>query len=896
MNRDQIAITILDDGRLLGMLTYKLYSIPSYNLLGERLEEVLNQVKDSFNNLLIEYYQCSIQNDSSIEINWINHPAINQSYQADIDIYITIRITNQNQEVIFIKLEEISRIINFNLSLQKIQINQCEYPLNEYFMSNPNLTQARAIRKKEDIMYMQNGILNNLYIYDSYSDSFSELENIVNYLLYTSSAIISIELIPTRYYDQEIYYIDKTVNSLSNLLNGVSVPQYGLIRDGMVETPLKVYQAYNNQNQALFIQNLIAIGSVENINNVASKVLIECSIKGKDEKIPHFEIIEVNDAANYMKNYPFVYPWMINQLIMKMNRIQLFNSNYYSYLYRLPSIVTSNEVSTIFRIPVGSNKITAGIKIEEIEKRNKSYTKGIINTADIILGKLQNIVNQEDTNIGFNLKDLTRHMMVVGTPGSGKSTFLVGLMDRLWKNHHIPFLVIEPAKNEYRSLIDSIPDLQIFSPGKNNVAPYIINPFIPPKKVSLEIYKSIVKSAFSVAFEMWTPLDQLFDETLNICYSDCGWLDETTIEDGRRCFTLSDFIETYREVVNSKGYTGEYKKQIETAGVMRLNGLLEQNVNIFDNQNTVSIEDVLSKPTVIELSNIKEIKQKAFIIGLLLNNIYAYVEANLNNDGELKNVILLEEAHVLLSGDNIASTSEGETANSAAVKLLANMLAEIRSRGVGIVVADQSPRKVSSEVVGNTNIKIMFRLVEAVDKKIVMNSTTMNDTQYDRLSRLRTGQALIYFDKLDDVEEILFDDYRLKNNISTDLKDETIRQKMHYWDDKKEILIPYEECHYLEECKNECNFDTRSKARVISDRIYRKYMNGVKDMNTFKGIYSKINSLIKEETLEVFDEETFYKIKNCVKVHFLRKVSFTSEVKISRMLRINTIKAIKKGV
>ena len=476
---------------------------------------------------------------------------------------------------------------------------------------------------------------------------------------------------------------------------------------------------------------------------------------------------------------------------------------------------------------------------------------------------------------------------------SGGETFVVSLMDRLWKDHKIPFLVFEPAKTEYRSLLDSIPDLQVFSPGKNNVAPYILNPFIPPKKVPLEVYKSIVKSAFSVAFEMWTPLDQLFDETLNICYSNFGWLDETTIDDGLRCFSLSDFIETYKQVVSSKSYTGEYKKQIEAAGVMRLNGLLEQNLNVFDNENTVSIEDILTKPTVIELSNIKDIRQKSFIIALLLNNIYAYVEANLGNDGKLKNVILLEEAHVLLNGDNVAS-GESSNANQAAVKLLSNMLAEIRSRGVGIVIADQSPRKVSSEVIANTNLKIMFRLVEAVDKKIVMDSTTMTELQFDRLARLKTGQALVYFDKLEDVEEVKFKDYRLENNISIDLSDESVKRLMNYWDDKQHILIPYEECHYLNECKSRCDFNCRSKSRVIADRLFRKHVNNIRKLDDFKQLYLKINVLIKEEIDEVFGPELFDSLKNCVKVHFLRKVRFNSSIGLTKKICINTIKSLNK--
>lgn len=896
MEISKINYSMLNDGRVIGMVSYQLLKIPSYMLFGEDIPQILHDIKKVFTNLLVEFYQITKQIDSCIELNWVSCPEKNQSYKSNVKLYLTIRITERNQQLVTSKLQEVDRTIHFNLEQSKYQIIEVDYPLHTYLLTNHNLTNIKTVRKKEDIMYMQNGIMNGVYTYDIYNDVVPELDNLLNIMMNTDYAVISLQLIPTQLFQQEQLYLEQIINNLSNLVNGITIPQYGFVRDGLADVPLKTYEYYyNHLNQGLYIQNLIVIGTDYNINNLVSKLLLECSTKNNEGKISKFEIIDLGNQVDVIRNAPFLYPWIISENNLKMHRLNFVLDRYNSHLYRLSSLVTPDEVSTIFRFPIGSSKITGGIDIIEIEKRNKTYASGIINTADIIIGRLQNVISMENTNLGFNLKDLTKHMLVVGTPGSGKSTFLVGLMDRLWKMHHVPFLVIEPAKTEYRALIDSIAEVQIFSPGKNNVAPYIINPFIPPKGVSLEVYKSIVKSAISVAFEMWTPLDQLFDETLNICYSDCGWLDDNTIEDGRRVFTLSEFIETYRKVVNSKGYTGEYKKQIETAGVMRLQGLLEQNINIFDNQNTVSIEDILTKPTVIELSNVRDIKQKSFIIALLLNNIYAYVEANLKNDGELKNVILLEEAHVLLNGDNISTAKEDSSANAAAVKLLGGMLAEIRSRGVGIVIADQSPRKVSSDVISNTNIKVMFRLVEASDKTIVMNSTTMTQLQFDRLSKLRTGKALVYFDKLDDTEEVQLDDYRLNNNITTDLSDATVKAKMHYWDNRQEILIPYEECKCLLECKNKCNFDCRNKSRVIADRIFRRYIENLKSLDEFKKIYYQINNLIEKETIEIFDQSVFNEIKNCVKIHILRKTRFYTNLGLTRKICISTIQSLNKG-
>jgi len=878
----------LNDSRILGISTYQITKIPRYDVLGDNLNEVIKDVKQMFSHLLKEFYQITKGTDSAIELLLTTSKKENQSYKALLNMYLVVRITALNKNFTLSKLEEADHIITYNLLQSKFEVINTSYPFSCF--SQDIMPAALAIRKKEDLKYLQNNMIPVAYTFDLLSDKPTEQDLLYNYLINTPDVAVSISLIPTSLYQNEHYFLENMMIRLGNLFNGISVPQYGFIRDGSVQDVLGLYEYYLNQEtNGLFIMNIVVLGNFQNINNLASNLLMECSTPNENGKAPKFEIVELQ-SSNEIKSYPHLFPWIVEQKVSGIHRLQIVLDRYNQHLYRLPYIVSADEATQIFRLPVASNKITAGIDIIDTTKRNKTFTQGIINTADIILGRLTNIIDSKDANLGFNLKDLTKHMLVVGTPGSGKSTFLVGLMDRLWKNFKIPFLVIEPAKQEYRALIDSIECLQVFSPGKNSVAPYIINPFIPPKGVTLEVYKSIVKAAFSVAFEMWTPLDQLFDETLNICYSDCGWLDDTTIEDGKRIFTLPEFIETYRSVVNAKGYTGEYKKQVETAGVMRLQGLLEQNMNIFDNQNTVSIEDILTKPTVIELSNVKDIKQKSFIIAFLLNNIYAYVEANLRNDGMLKNVILLEEAHVLLSADTQAVQSESASSNQQAVRLLSGMLAEIRSRGVGIVIADQSSRKVSQDVIANTNIKVVFRLVEQSDKTIIKNSVNMSDLQFERMSKLKTGEALVYFDKLDEAEEIKLDDYRLNHNITTDLTDQELKSRMHYWDTHQKLLIPYEECKYIEKCSNTCNFTVRAKARAISDRIYRKYFESIKNLTDFQKAYYKINTYILKETEELFGKDTFKEILSCTKVMLLRKCRFYSSCKITRKMCLATIK------
>ena len=428
-------------------------------------------------------------------------------------------------------------------------------------------------------------------------------------------------------------------------------------------------------------------------------------------------------------------------------------------------------------------------------------------------------------------------------------------------------------------MVQSIPELQVFTPGKNFISPFVFNPFVPPKNVKLETYKSTLKTAFAAAVSMSSPLDKIFEETVNNCYSDFRWLDTYTSDNAYtsnskvRIFNISDFIKCFDETFEAIGYTGD-AKNIGRAGLVRLQSL----VNLFDNYYSIPIEDLLTKPTVIELAAIENSDQKALIISLLLLSILAYVNSNYLGEGSLRNVILLEEAHVLLDADTNAG--EGEANPSAIAQgLVKRMLAEIRSYGVGIVIADQSPRKVTTDVVALTDIKLAFRLVEATDKQILADSSNMSETQEKRLAKLKPGEAFLFFGKLDEPEEIKTEDYRLAQNISITLSDEGIRSLSTYWNDRRDKLRPYPECAYCRYCAGGCDYNKRILGREIARRIFVKHFKPESaDSQTVKDVFKQMTVLIQQE---LNDEPYDLHLLACVELHLMRRIRYGTKIELS---------------
>lgn len=892
MDYNNISTAALSGGETVALAAIEIASIPHISIIGGKqgaIADTIERYKKEMESLLGEVYQtyktesysAGYARDISLELLWTTEGVKNQPYNAEIKLFLIVRTIERSEEKACALAAGILKVCQSTLSLQKYEYKEKTGEDLLYVVNQIQDASIKAIVKEEKIENLQNQMLPYCYAFDRIPVSGNDLSKVVNTLIDFPNCAVSFQLIPVMYDANEIGEIDRETQMLEMLSHGVMDQGVGNVSFTLAEKHAVTFKYYSEHKSApLFRYNILIYGDSTAISGISSRVYGQIAA-GKDStanlQLADIPANQVNKDSNF---YPL--PWAVGEVLINRNRnSQIWNSGQFSNaLYRLPYIITAEEASEFFRLPIGSDVVSAGLRVNESGKVSKTYTDNIINAGDIKVGKLRS--SSKGDEIGFSLKDLAKHMLVVGTPGSGKTNFSVGLLDRLWKEHHIPFLVIEPAKNEYRALVQSIPDLQVFTPGKNFISPFVFNPFVPPKNVKLETYKSTLKTAFGAAVSMATPLDLIFEEAINNCYSDFKWLDTYTVDDKGKIFNIMDFIRCFQETFDAIGYTGD-SKNIGRAGVVRLNSL----VNLFDNYFSIPIEDMLQKPTVIELAAIENSDQKALIIALLLLSILSYVNSNYVGEGDLRNVILLEEAHVLLDASSAAGPGE---ANPSAIAqgLVKRMLAEIRSYGVGLVIADQSPRKVSTDVVALTDMKMVFRLVESMDKQIIADSTNMSDAQAQRMSKLKPGEAFLFFNKLDEPEEVITPEYRLENKISITLSDEEIHRLSIYWEDKQELLRPYPQCQMVECCSKTCDYNRRVLAREIARRIFVKHFKPeMKERDALDYVFGRITRLVQEELNgEPFSKELLL----CVKVHLWRRIRYGTKIPVKDVMIENSLK------
>lgn len=370
---------------------------------------------------------------------------------------------------------------------------------------------------------------------------------------------------------------------------------------------------------------------------------------------------------------------------------------------------------------------------------------------------------------------------------------------------------------------------------------------------------------------MPNPLPDIFLAAINDCYNLYGWRSTSTADDPNvEHFGLYEFIKVFKRRIQHMDYKGEVKSNMESAGVVRLVSLIEQNSNIYDTIHSIPLDDLLCKPTVIELNAINNKEQKSLIMALLLIAICVHTKNNVEGDGKLKNIMLIDEAHVLLSGGGPAEEGSAN-AKGSTIETLEDMIAEIRSYGTGIIIADQSPTKVGRGVVANTNVKVIFKLVEKENKDSISTATGMEEADYELLGRLGVGEAMLHYGRIHAPLHIKTYNVQDKANMRPVIPDREVAEKTTYWQSHQELLVPHRECKYNCACCGSCDMDLRADADFVASRLVDEFTYGLADERALLQFLVQMDPKLDHVISEVPSIRPSLRLKNCAKIKFLRK-------------------------
>jgi hypothetical protein len=396
-------------------------------------------------------------------------------------------------------------------------------------------------------------------------------------------------------------------------------------------------------------------------------------------------------------------------------------------------------------------------------------------------------------------RSLTRHAFVAGVTGSGKTNTILHVLTQV-AARGVPFLVIEPAKTEYRALLehpDLGPRLRVFTPGKERVAPLRVNPFEVPPGSPVAEHLDLLRAVFGASFAMWGPLPHVLERCLHEVYEDRGWdmrTNENRRLDGSEASwlafpTLTDLAAKVNEVAPRLGYEQRVTDDIRAALMTRLDSLRGGGKGaMLDVAASVPMDELFGAPTVIELEGVGDDDDKAFLIGLLLVRLAEHRRAAGQADG-LTHLLVVEEAHRLLTNVARRASEHMGDPRGQAVETFTNLLSEIRAYGQGVLIADQVPVRLAPDVIKNTNLKLAHRIVASDDRAVLGGTMAMSDAQTRYVSTLGTGRAAA-FSEGDDAP-VLVAIPRMKDGAPPP-DDATVAAAMARWRSERDLEAVYQ--------------------------------------------------------------------------------------------------------
>ena len=869
----------LANGNFVSMAAAEVTAVPYYELYDKTLDRANYNNQVLFTQLISSMHRKSAANQTAFEFLFQSVPVSNQTYQAQVKLFFIVRRIGadraENEKAAADTLASVRMDLEEKNFVVEAFARAEDYSAFERSLGRTDCTRVLSISKKERAV--SNAMSANGLMY--YNEVLEPSENvntasITNALTQHPNSVISLQIIPTQYSVQELYSIEEGKNFLNRYVSEIRFRQ-GLRVDANLQMLVDAYDYYAQAGkEPLFLYNFLIFSGAGSAADLANRLTDAMEVEGKASGSA-LDVVDISDFARSPAQDLFASPWIVNSILLYQARDRRFWGSKAApvHLQRLKQLMTTRELRSVFKFPMDDEKLI-GLDSKKILANRERLHQSIIADGNFKVGVIQNVSmsgQSAQAHAGIALNDFTKHGLIVGMPGSGKTNFSLGLLLQFWREFGIPFLAIEPTKSEYRSLIDAIPDLQIFTPGKTAISPYIINPFLPPKGVSVESFVPSLMSAFKAAFSMPNPLPDLFLSAINDCYNEYGWRNDSTTDDPNiQPFGLYEFIKVFKRKMQRMDYKGEVKSNMESAGVVRLVSLIEQNSNIYDTIHTIPLEDLLSKPTVIELNAINNKEQKSLIMALLLIMMCVYTKNNVAGDGKLKNVMLIDEAHVLLSGSS-ARSDESADSQGSTIESLEDMIAEIRSYGTSIIIADQSPTKVGRNIVANTNVKVIFKLVEKENKDAISTATNMSPADYELLGRLGVGEALLHYGRVYSPLHIKTYNVHDKAVLRDVIPDAQIASMVHYWDKHQELLIPHRECAYNCMCKTDCDFKIRSGADFVATRLVNMLLYEVADKVAFVKLLVRLDRPIAEVLKENPAMRPSVRLSNCIKIKFLRK-------------------------
>ncbi|HJA00214.1 MAG TPA: DUF87 domain-containing protein [Candidatus Collinsella stercoripullorum] len=378
--------------------------------------------------------------------------------------------------------------------------------------------------------------------------------------------------------------------------------------------------------------------------------------------------------------------------------------------------------------------------------RNVSISDERPRDMSIKLGSIYHMHREEPSDVRLDRDSLTSHVFVTGSTGAGKSNAVYRLLEEA-SREEVGFLIVEPAKGEYKDVFGTDGDVHVFGTNPAYAPLLRLNPFSFPEGIHVLEHVDRLVELFNVCWPMYAAMPAVLKSAVERSYEDCGWnlvsSDNPYGSGLYPCF--ADVARNVREIIDSSEYDAENKGAYKGSLLTRLTSLTTGINGMVFSSEEIPQEELFDGKTVVDLSRVGSGETKSLLMGIIVLKLQERrMTQDIPHNSCLRHLTVLEEAHNLLRRASADQSAEGGNLLGKSVEMLANSIAEMRTYGEGFIIADQAPGLLDASVIRNANTKIVLRLPEGGDRSLVGGSEALTDSQIAELARLPRGVAAVY--------------------------------------------------------------------------------------------------------------------------------------------------------
>ena len=422
---------------------------------------------------------------------------------------------------------------------------------------------------------------------------------------------------------------------------------------------------------------------------------------------------------------------------------QLWENEADSLFYTAGTLVSGRELPMHLGLPTRS---VHGLPIIEHAEFGRNVPDEAMPDEDKMnLGKIYHMGKSESAELILNRQAMASHTFITGSTGTGKSNAVYHLLDEITKNGQTTFLVVEPAKGEYKNVFGNCTDVQVFGTNPRETPLLRMNPFAFPENIHILEHIDRLVEIFNACWPMYAAMPAVLKDAIERSYQKVGW-DLRNSESEKGVFpTFFDLLDILPGVIEESHYSKDTQSDYVGALCTRVKSLTNGIYgSVLCAEDALTDEALFDRNVIVDLSRVGSMETKSLLMGILVMKLQEYRMCSSGMNSRLRHVTVLEEAHNLLRKTSAEQSQEGANLQGKSVEMLANAIAEMRTYGEGFIIADQAPGLLDMSVIRNTNTKIILRLPDEEDRKLVGKSAALKEAQIDELSKLPLGVAAVY--------------------------------------------------------------------------------------------------------------------------------------------------------